>query len=451
MIAALFALALTAPLDAWLGAVTAVDETVVVVPRLDRVLGPLADAKARLSSRPALARMLAGAGPLVLRDTELLPLEPGKAGLDPAGAFFLAGGRAGGFSALPVRDLEKLRAHLAGHGVHLTDAEVAGEAGWRVGDAVAIRRGAHLWLAESEADLRRFGGLAGDADAVLKGCPRGRGEADLFVILRGSTSLPGNLGRGCLTVRVDPDRVRLDALLAADAQGWLEPGAPRLLPRLGADLAAAFELRLGPQARAALRAGYVDRVPASARDLLNALDGAVAAALGPGPTDLALLVGVRDEGLVRASLGALLPAGLERIPEGWRVRVPTPKDWPRHLPRVEEARLGVDGGVLWGTTAAAAPAGDLRAGAEASRGRLDLRLFDDAAALLYLRPSGLPHDGRAWADLLMPHAALFGVELPALQQATGALAFVLAHLGEVGLAVTPTPAGLRVTLEAMLL
>ena len=60
--------------------------------------------------------------------------------------------------------------------------------------------------------------------------------------------------------------------------------------------------------------------------------------------------------------------------------------------------------------------------------------FDGAGALVYFRPTGAPQDGRAYADAITPALVRLGIEPDAMRQVMGAVMFLVAHVGEVGLA-----------------
>ncbi|MCB9542419.1 MAG: hypothetical protein H6703_08230 [Myxococcales bacterium] len=70
-------------------------------------------------------------------------------------------------------------------GASVVAGEVAGRSGWRWAEGVAVYAGGMLFAAGDEAALGRVLAARGEGGAVVAGCARGKGAADLFVVTRG--------------------------------------------------------------------------------------------------------------------------------------------------------------------------------------------------------------------------------------------------------------------------
>ncbi len=392
-------------------------ELVVVVPRIDRVAGPISDALRRLEGHPELAPFVAElrtsfAGPTDLAEHERL-------GLRPDGALVAASGPALFLPLRPGADVGRYLEALGAEGAHAAD-------------------GTHVKVASTPEALKALDTSKPLGDA-LAGCPRKKGDADLFAVW----STPG-LGRGCLTARFDPDRVRLDARFsfrpAQPLEQLLAPPDEGLVAELGADATAVMTAFLADEALRRVR----QKAP---QPWVGSLTGGLV--VGAGPAGVTLAARVRQPAEVAAGVKTLLQAQAKvevaAEGDGWRVRYTPPGAEP------SEAWIGVRGDTLLATTARTAPAaGDFRARLDGDA-RVDGALLKGASASLYLRIAGPPHDGSVYADALTPAARAMGIGPERVQRFCAGVAYVLAHLSEVAVAVRRDGADLVVAAEVVTL
>ncbi len=428
-----------APLDDWLAA--AVDhETIVVAPRMKTVSAPLARAIERARQNPTVRDV---------SDPTLDDLKRGlgfdlftrgalaEAGFDVDGPLLLANSRDSGLTAVAVADGARVGAWLE-QVTGMTPGTVGGQAGWRGPDGVALIADGVLYAAASEAALTALrAARADDGRDPVAGCPRARGAADLYVWLR------RDIGRTCLTVRIDPGRIRLDARVhATDMKpaDWLKPAGD--LPGLRPDPAMALGINPGPALSATLSAALD---PARAPFV-----GPLALNLGPGALDVLFALQPADASLldrfVEAARGR--PDVILDPARGGLRRIAVKPVQGQPAPPVSQIWLGTAHGRTWiGTDRAPIDRGP---GAAPTTG-LSADLFPGAGLTLYLRPGGLPHDGGPWADAVAPQLTKLGLDIRGLQDFAGAFAWLWAHVGELGLAVRPDGARWRISIEAVTL
>ncbi len=413
---ALLALALSAPvaaapLDDWLAGVADRDG-VVVVPRVDRVAGPLFAAVDRLKSQPTLAELVAGLQGAAPFPVDLAAHE--RLGLDASGPMLLASGPV---AFLPVPDAAKAPRYLEALGLEGATRHVDGM----------------LVVAPNEATLDAVLAAKAQGDP-LADCPRKKGAADLFARWRMT-----GIGRVCAALRIDPGRVRADArVVLAPAQpleGWLGKPDEGLVAHLGPRVMTALAVHLGPAARARL----AKQAPSPLWSLFR---GSVAVGAGPAAGTVTAAIRVAQPERARTELARLLRAQTKAQvvadAGGWRARLDDSEAW-----------VGVRGDVLVATTGPL-PEGDYRAslGGDA---RLDGALLRDASVTWYLRLAGAPHAGRAFTDALGPTLATLGLRPEGLEQISAAAAFVLAHLSEAGFSAKLQGGALVCALEVVTL
>lgn len=452
-----------APLDDWLAAVGP-GQDVVIVPRLASVVDPVGRAVRRARQHPVVAEATAGSVGDVAASVGFDPFDAGAvaaAGVVLEGPLVVASG-AGGFAVIPVRGAEVVPGLIGrATGGAVVAAEVAGRDGWRWAEGVAVYAGGMVFAAGDEAVLGRVLAARGAGGEVVAGCAVGKGAADVFVVTRGAAA-------GCLTARVDAGRVRVEwwgAVAGWAADAWL--GAGMGMPAVGAaDFVAAVApgpaLVAGAGRQLAGRADggaagdgavagdrLIDRVGGPAATVATGLLGglrSVVLAAGPRSSDLLVEARLPDP----APAAALLAAALATPPEGMGVGAPVDGLYP--LTVTEPAAPGLDRGWIglrgdrFVATTRAEPIADAPPDTGLSAG-----FFDGAAALVYYRPTGAPHDGRAQADALSPALVRLGLEPDALRQALGALTWLTAHLGEVGVAVRVDGARWQVAIEGVTL
>ncbi len=419
----------------------------LVVPRLDRVLLPLAGAIQRLQQHAGWAEALGLPLSAFQARTGIDLTDPAAlraAGLGVEGPLWGHAGGQGTVVAVPFTDgpaAAAFGAVLAG-----LPAEPQGE-GWRLGGLTLRHADGRALLTDAAPALTPFLGPAPaeGAPPTLTGCPRGPGEADLYWQGRNDGLLPGQV---CVTVRFDPDRVRVDVrVISPLVAGWL--GGP-VAPAVGAlpsQPAAVAAVSLGPKALRHLTRLAERRGQAQAA---AAFGGSAVAAGGPGPQDV----------YVRVALAPGAPAG---IPGPWRqalsqvARLVPSADGVDLFAREVEAEpkaLGHaarEGDALVVRTAGPAPALAALPAALRGRAHVDDRLWAQASAVLWLRLSGAPHDGQPLLDAVQPALKFLGRDLAHARQVADAVAWVLAHLGETVIAAWPTSDGLDLAIEGVLL
>ncbi|MCB9542418.1 MAG: hypothetical protein H6703_08225 [Myxococcales bacterium] len=193
----------------------------------------------------------------------------------------------------------------------------------------------------------------------------------------------------------------------------------------------------------------MERARAEAATLARGLVGglrSVTLAAGPRSSDLLVEARLTDP----APAAALLAAALATPPPGLSVGAAVDGLHPITVaeptaPGLDRGWIGIRGDRFVATTRAE-PVADGRPDTGLTPG-----FFDGAAALVYYRPTGAPHDGRAQADALSPALVRLGLEPDALRQALGALTWLTAHLGEVGVAVRADGARWQVAIEGVTL
>ena len=437
--ALLVALAAGPRLDADVAVMPPDAPLVVLVPRLGAVLEPVLDGLSRLRAHPAIAAALEPiTGAINSRaGVDLFsPKAHARLGLDLSGAAWFAGG-ADGALALPFAKSGDATDYV---GAILGIDPIKSGAGYQA---------AGLWFQHGEG--RAVFGYAPEVAAPwfaakrspgadpLAGCPRGPGEADLFV--RAQSPIGGT---ACATVRFDPDRVRLDARYASPlTEGWFGAADNRLLAGLPANPAAVFSTQLGPNALKRLRAAATKRQLSA---FAAGFDGRISAAAGPGPKDFHLRLGLNAQAAptVPADLVAALGDAVEAR---WRP--------DRKQVALFDAKSGDAVGTLTRaahtlelTSSKAAPTGDLRAALQAP-GRVDAALAQKASLLLYLRLGGVPHDGQPFLDAVLP--ALQFMELPSetFQPLAGAAAWTMGHISELAIALWVQEGALHLAIEGV--
>lgn len=440
-----------APLDDWLGAVTADHQQIVIAPRLGAVVEPAARLWARGLAQPAVASASADLrgeleASLGFDPLDIKVLKARGVALD--GPLIVATGPDRGWAALPItRPAAAGDVLAAATGEAPAPLKIDGAAGWQWTTGVGVWRGGMLFVARSVAELQRV--LAARAGPDLLGdCGRAKGQADLFVLRR------DDRGAGCLTARMDPDRLRVEARLrvaGVSASDWLAPDGG--LPALGAEVDLAGAFRPGPLAAAA----FAQRL-AAAHPALAGLNGRLAFALGPGLTDVVVRLGRR----ATAAADRALTAAAKQGRPGLRISAEAQGRWlvelaevaaegpaPSRAPQLNRAWLLADAGRLLLTTRASDAGGAPLAGAP--RAAVSRGLFDGAALAFWLRASGAPHDGGAYADAIAPVIDALGLEVKSFRALAGAAAYIWAHIGEVGLAVRPVGPAFQIAVEVVLL
>ena len=409
--------AAAAPLDDWLAGV-AEREVVLLVPRIDRVAAPLEAAASRLLESPALADL--GRGLPLLSPWSVDPATHARLGLALDGALVLA---SGGVAFLPIPKAADGPGYLGSVGLTGVTRHTSGQ----------------LVVGPDEATLQRVLASPTSGDPVAD-CPRKKGEADLFVWWR-----QAGLGRGCGTVRFDPDRVRADVRFvfepAQPLDAWIGTPDEGLVATLGGRPQTTLSLAAGPEATAHL----ARQAP---HPLWSLLTGhLVVGASAPGEVTVALRV--RDAAKASAAVAALL-ATQSRVtarPEagGWRLTVADPEGEP------QQAWVGLRGDALVATIAAVAPKRADHRAALGGPGRLDGAMLRGAALAWTLRLGGVPAGGRALADAAGPLARALGVAPERVQRVAEGVAWITAHVAEVGLSVRRDGEALVASLEVVTL
>lgn len=414
------------PVDAFLAAADGA-ELVIVVPRLARLTEPLAAALRQAREVPALAGFLGSAEtlPFALLEADYQR----KSGLDPQGSLLYAKLVAGPVVRLPVRDRPAVTELLATVGRTATPATVAGQDGWQTDEGVLAYHDGGLYGAPGDTLLVPFLSPAGvGVTAPLARCPRGPGEADLYLWARNGRE------RGCMTVRIDPDRLLVEVQSAESPliDRWLVASAPTdpLLTHLGPDVTGLLMAHLAPAVLARL-SGLApptgDGAPPALMALLRTLDGRIALGAGPALGAMTVALGVADPAATRAALsGALaLPSPFDVVAEGadtWRL---TPKKAieikgmpAQDLAAIQAGFVGLRGHELLLTT--------VRARLDAPTGRPELAPAGAVLAALVNRTGGRPHDGSALVDGLAP---VLGSNAPTVAPWVRGAAWVAGHLG----------------------
>ncbi len=403
--------AVASPLDTWLDAVADRD-VIVLVPRADRVAGPLSAAAERLTAHPALAELTAGLREAAPWPTSLA--EHARLGLAPDGPLLLASGP---IAFLPIPDPSKGARYLEAVGL----------------EGVTRHVGGVLVVAPDEVTIE--GVLAAKAGAnPFADCPRAKGEADLFA----RWSLAG-VGRACATVRVDPGRVRVDVrVLGPPARAlskMLGTADDPLSRHLGSRVTTTLSLGLG-------RAALDDLASRAPDPFWKQVRGGLALGAGPAPGTVTLAVRINDPARAKADVDRLLAAQsrLRVVPDG--------KGWTLRT-EGSEVRLELRGDVLVASTGAPAR-GDHR-DRLVGPARTDGRLLRGAPFAWYLRLAGPPRDGRAFSDAAGPALAALGLRPAGLDELTSAAAFLLAHVSEIGVSLRRDGPALVGTLEVITL
>lgn len=279
-----------------------------VVPRIDHVVGPLRAARDRLARHAWLRERLRSA---VADQTATLGFDP----LDAA-AMRRAGVRADG----PLLYAES----PAGPSVVVRVSAAAAAAPLGLPGPAKVRNG-YLYVAPDEARLSLL--LAGRAAEPerMRDCPRGRGEADAFLRLSPPPATrdawPTALAHGCVTVRFDPDALRVDARLAPDAGPVLAGRGPRSHARR-----TEVALHLRPERISAV-AGLV---PPAFSALAKQWDGRMVVRAGAGPRAVQVWLGVANEATVAQLVGGAL-AQLAAARADTTVKRAGDRAWTLHL------------------------------------------------------------------------------------------------------------------------
>ncbi|MBU0553346.1 hypothetical protein KKB55_22350 [Myxococcota bacterium] len=407
-------------------------ELLIIAPRIEALTRPLIAARRRLEAHPILsnafealrggARRRVGLDPF---DLEALT----TAGVDLRGPLLIAtearpGPRAYA-AALPLLTPQGAEALLAHAGLQISHERLQGAPILKSARGLGHVKGRQLLWA-SDADGLSALLSPGAPTTRLARCPLAPGQADLYALWRPPPGDLGPLKSACLTVRLDPDRVRLEARLDLRLPLPAVPGeALALAPELGGPLIAYLGLSLGPLTRT---------LSGLSPDLERALAG----------LDGRLALGARPNGALAMALGApkLSEADLDALPSSPKVQIevinkrrrlsvvdPPPELAPEH----RAATLWLERGLLRLETGAARPKetkGDLRQGSHLSAG-----LFEGAAVAAYLRFTGRPDDGRRLYDALAGPAFELGLSRQELRALASALSFIHAHLGELGLSL----------------
>lgn len=406
-------------------------ETVVIAPRIAAVLEPLSRAGERIRLHPTLSDIADSTEPM----TGLDLLRKGaavEAGIDVAGPLLVAIGPTGARAAVAVADAQKAGAWLSAS-AGAAAAEIDGRPGWRWPEGLAVFADGVVYIAEDDVGLARLRRTdARRQPDPLAACPRGRGQADLFVLARSGA------GSGCVTARVDAGRVRIDARLEAGSlrpADWLAAGEG--LPALGAEPGLAVAAHPGPMLAARLAAGGP---PPRALEL----------AVGPGPLDI--LFSMRPASTTLLDRFVEAARGREDVilgpPGGGLRRIAIKPVDGQQAPPVSEVWLGTAHERAWvGTDRAVIEAGP----GVAPKTGLSADLFAGAGLAVYLRPGGVPHDGGPWVDAVAPRLTALGLDVAGMRRFAGGFAWLWAHLGELGLAVRADGARWRIALEAVTL
>lgn len=310
-----------------------------VVPRIRDVVGPLRAARDRLSRNAWLGERIRSAVDDQAAALGFDPLDPAamrRSGLRADGPLLYAESPAG--PTLVVR---------------VTAAGAAAPLGLPGPSKV---RNSYLYVAPDPERLALV--LAGRAAEPerMRDCPRGRGEADAFLRLspppKARDAWPTALTHGCVTVRFDPDALRVDARLAPDAPpvlaGKRPPGArPSASRPSPSGRRSEVALHLRPERTRAIAA----LVPSALAPLAQRWDGRLVVRAGRGPRAVQVWLGVVDEAavapLVDQALTQLASARADTVVKAG----PDARSWTVHLtsPRAdapESAHVGVQGGAL---------------------------------------------------------------------------------------------------------
>ncbi len=399
-----------APLDDWLAGVADRD-LVVVVPRIDRVAGPLSAAVDRLATHPTLGELSAGVREALAWPTDLA--EHVRLGLAAEGPLVFASGPV---AFLPVPDASNDARYLETIGL----------------EGRTRRLGGMLVVAPTDAALDALTSAKSTADP-LADCPREKGQAELFV----RWTMTG-VGRVCVALRTDPGRIRLDArVVFAPAQplaDWVGKPDPTLVDYLGPKVTTVLAVSLGTAA--------LDRLAKESGVAGGLLSGGIVVGAGPEPDSVTIVLRTTDPKRLRvvidAALAAQTLAQVAKVDDGWVIQLDG-----------REARGRLEGDVLILTTLAQ-PKGDYRAGLTGPA-RLDGELLRNAPFTWFLRLSGAPHDGRPFVDAVGPNLAALGVRPDGLEGIASAIAYAIAHVSEIGFAVRVDGDALVAALEVVTL
>lgn len=434
------------PLDDWIAAAGPAPPSLLIVPRIDAIAEPLGRAVQRARSHPAVAAMTADTVADLVSGLGFDPFEPAAraaAGIDGAGPLLWAEGPAGPILVVAARDAERVGAALT-RATGAAPTSIDGRPGWRWDGGAAVFADGALYVARDPAALTALRRAEVPPPGEprpdpIGDCPAKRGEADLFFVSHRPSAA------GCVVVRVDPGRVRVAAAgrsAGFDPGPWIGSGAG--LPKLGPESSLLVGLTPGPALSAALSAGVApERQP---------FVGPLALAVGPGALDVTFTARPAAPVFAESLLAAarrraelvVEPAGegLQRVAVKPAPAKPGAAAPPK--PPIDAIWIGTRHDRFWVSTRAEVIA---RGPTAAPDTALSPDLFAGAGLVAWLRPAGLPHDGGPWADAVAPSLTALGIEMAGIRRVAGALAFLWAHLGELGLAVAADGPRWRVTLE----
>lgn len=425
----------------------------IIAPQIGHLLQPLSDALQRLQAHPTIAEKLR---PLltaleVQAGFELFnPQVHARMGLDLEGAFWGLRRPGASLFALPFTSQTSAQdyARLA-----LSEQPTApsDEGRFQVGERAHFwyADGRVLWSDHASALTEHRDALrdaAGDPAQrirqALSSCPQGPGQADLYARLRDQGAI-----NACLTLRIDADRVRLEAVLQSPLlQGLLAvpDKASDESARL-AEAAAAAAFRLGAKPIALLRA----TVPAAHQELLQALDGRFAATVGPDPEAFTVRLGLSPQappGTIQR-LSQLLAPHARIVPEGARLLIYA-LDAAEGAAPFAILRQDARWLVLTGPRQPLAEDPPLTWPAD----RVPQAFFTQPPLLVSARAGGPPSLDGPLAEALRALALQLNMDPQLGADIASAVNFLGAHFGEVALRAEPHESGgVHLKLEAVLL
>ena len=437
--------ALTAPpvdqLDRWIVAAKDADR-VLVVPQIRRVLEPLSRL---LEGLPASEVDLDDAG------FELLDAAAHAAnGLNLDGPLFYADVAPHPVLVAAVVDAP---GYLAALGTAPTPATVMGQPGFKTTEGLALVQDGLLYISKSEGALKRFAQAPAMGPAGMAGCADGVGEADAFVLSKSP------FGRACGTVRIDPDRLRVQMRTPVGAHDpttrWLADGDERgLYKRLGADATSMLYVGLTRAAIGQVSGGTFG-------DFMQALDGRIAVGIGQKTAQLTAVMGVSDAGKAEAVLETLVAGSHEMVrivktaPRRWRFDqpggLPAGAMLNAELPKTAWLQLTDTEIILTTDAQRLDDRGDALGGAEAEIDRKIL--FDGGAPMAFLwhRVGGRPHDGVALADAIGTSLSFLEIAPAEVRKYTAIWAKFGARIGDWALSLRRSATHITAAVEVILL
>lgn len=447
MIAALTLIgALAAPpadqLDRWI--VAAKDaERVLIVPRVRSVLEPISRLVDGLPTEQVVS----------LDDTgfELLDAaEHAANGLDLDGPLFFADLAP---HAVLIAGVADARGYLDALGTAPTPATVLGKPGFKTTEGLAFVDDGLLYLSKSEGALKRFVEAPALGEAGMAGCADAPGEADAFVLSKSP------FGRACGTLRIDPDRLRVQMRTPIGARDpttrWLADGDDRgLYKRLGANATSMFYLGLTRAALGQVSAGAFG-------DFVQALDGRIAFGIGEKTSQLTAVLGVGDAPRAERFLEALVAGSHEMVrvvktaPRRWRIDqarpLPVGAALNADLPTTAWLQLTDTELILTTDAARLDDKGDALGGTRVEIDRAVLFEGGSPIAFAWHRVGGRPHDGMALADAIGTSLSFLDVKPAELRTITAVWAKFGARIGDWAASLRRSTTHVTAAVEVILL